>query len=50
MEKDADQTRTDNETDQFFQDRQTRADFEAFDRIMERRGGEPPIPGDELPE
>jgi hypothetical protein len=38
------------ETAQFFQDRQSRADFKAFDRIMKRRGGEPPIPGDELPE
>ena len=38
------------ETDQFFQDRRARADLETFDRIMKRRGGEPPIAGDELPE
>jgi hypothetical protein len=38
------------ETAQFFQDRRARADFKAFDRIMKRRGSEPPIPGDELPE
>ena len=38
------------ETAQFFQDRRARADFKAFDRIMKRRGGEPPIAGDELPE
>lgn len=36
------------ETAQFFQDRKARADFKAFDRIMKRRGGEPPLPGDEL--
>jgi predicted nucleic acid-binding protein len=38
------------ETAQFFQDRQSRADFKAFDQILKRRGGEPPVPGDELPE
>ncbi len=38
------------ETAQYFQDRQARADFRAFDRIMKRRGGEPPRTGDELPE
>jgi len=38
------------ETARYFQDRQARADFKAFDRIMKRRGGEPPRAGDELPE
>ena len=37
------------ETAQYFQDRQARADFKAFDRIMKRRGGESPKEGDELP-
>jgi hypothetical protein len=36
------------ETARFFQDRKARADFKAFDRIMKRRGGTPPRPGDEL--
>ncbi|MGC9259860.1 MAG: toxin-antitoxin system HicB family antitoxin [Phycisphaerae bacterium] len=36
------------ETARFFADRKARADFKAFDRIMKRRGGEPPRPGDEL--
>ena len=34
----------------FFEERAKRADFAAFDRIMNREGGEPPRPGDELPE
>jgi hypothetical protein len=38
------------ETARFFQDRQSRADFQAFDRIMKRKGGERPKAGDELPE
>ena len=38
------------ETARFFNDRKTRADFEAFDRIMKRRGGETPRSGDRLPE
>jgi hypothetical protein len=38
------------ETATFFEDRKARADFKAFDRIMRRRGGEPPRAGDELPE
>jgi hypothetical protein len=38
------------ETATFFEDRKTRADFKAFDRIMRRRGGESPREGDELPE
>ena len=37
-------------TAEFFAERAKRADFEAFDRIMNREGGEPPRPGDELPE
>ena len=35
------------ETARFFADRKARADFKAFDRIMKRRGGESPRPGDE---
>jgi uncharacterized protein (DUF1778 family) len=31
-------------------DRTARADFRAFDRLMKRRGGESPQPGDEMPE
>lgn len=38
------------ETAEFFTDRQKRANFKAFDRIMRRRGGKPPREGDELPE
>ena len=37
------------ETARFFRDRKARADFKAFDKIMKRRGGEPPRPGDEMP-
>ena len=37
------------ETAHFFQDRKARADFQAFDKIMKRRGGEPPRDGDEMP-
>lgn len=33
----------------FFQQRRSRADFDAFDRLMQRQGGEPPK-GDDLPE
>jgi hypothetical protein len=33
----------------FFTERQARADFDAFKRIMRRKGGVPPRPGDELP-
>ena len=36
------------ETARFFRDRRARADFRAFDRIMKRRGGKPPRPGDEM--
>ena len=35
-------------TARYFADRRARADFAAFDRIMQRRGGEPPRKGDEL--
>jgi hypothetical protein len=37
------------ETTRFFQDRRARADFKAFDKIMERRGREPPREGVEMP-
>lgn len=33
----------------FFADGKARANFAAFDKIMRRRGGQPPIKGDELP-
>ncbi len=36
------------ETAQFFVERKTQADFDAFNRIMNRSGGEPPCPDDEL--
>ncbi len=32
----------------FFAERRARADFDAFDRIMARRGGAEPDPGDRL--
>lgn len=38
------------ETATYFQDHKARADFEAFDRLMKRRGGEQARSGDELPE
>jgi hypothetical protein len=38
------------ETATYFQDHKARADFEAFDRIMKRDGGQPPRSGDELPD
>ena len=38
------------ETMDFFEERAKRADLEAFDRFMNRSGGEPPRAGDELPE
>jgi len=37
-------------TAQYFADRKGRTDWDAFDRIMSRKGGEPPRPGDEIPE
>ena len=36
-------------TARFFEIREARADYEAFDRIMNRQGGESPRPGDEEP-
>ena len=36
------------QTAHFFTDRKARADFKAFDKIMKRRGGEPPRDGDEV--
>jgi hypothetical protein len=36
-------------TANFFADRQSRADFEAFRRILTREGGQPPREDDELP-
>ena len=33
----------------FFAERRSRADFDAFDRIMQRRGGEAPRPDDLIP-
>lgn len=33
----------------FFEDRAKRADYAAFDRIMNRSGGEAPRAGDEVP-
>jgi len=37
------------ETARFFEDRRARADFKKFDKIMKRRGGQPPREGDEIP-
>ena len=37
-------------TADYFSKRAARADFRAFDRLMRRRGGEAPQPGDEMPE
>lgn len=34
------------DTATFFAERRARADFKAFDRLMRRRGGEPPGPDD----
>jgi hypothetical protein len=33
---------------EFFAERKDRADLKAFDRIMKRKGGEPPRPDDQL--
>jgi hypothetical protein len=33
----------------FFAERRERADFDAFDRLMPRQGGEPPQPDDLIP-
>lgn len=35
------------EAETYFAERQARADLKAFDRLMERNGGEPPREGDE---
>lgn len=37
------------QTARYFGDRKARADFKAFDKIMRRRGGQPPRQGDEMP-
>jgi hypothetical protein len=36
-------------TERMFAERKARADMAEFDRILNRKGGEPPRPGDELP-
>jgi hypothetical protein len=36
-------------TASYFAERRGRADWDAFDRLMTRQGGEPPRPGDEMP-
>ena len=36
------------ETVRFFENHKASANFKAFDKIMKRRGGEAPRPGDEL--
>ena len=38
------------ETARFFNERAGRADMDAFRRLLDRQGGEPPRAGDELPE
>ena len=38
------------ETAEFFEERARRANIEAAIRVMNRAGGEPPRPGDELPD
>lgn len=35
-------------TAEFFAERRNRADFDAFERILRRKGGEPPREGDEV--
>ena len=35
-------------TAEFFADRRKRADFDAFDRLMRRKDGEPPQPDDTI--
>jgi hypothetical protein len=35
-------------TAEFFAARRNRADFAAFDRLMKRKGGEPPAAGDKI--
>ncbi len=36
-------------TVEYFRERASRADLAEFDRILNRQGGEPPRPGDEMP-
>ena len=36
-------------TEEVFAERRARADLAEFDRLMNRKGGEPPREGDELP-
>ena len=36
-------------TARFFADKKARADFQAFDKIMRRKGGQAPRSGDEMP-
>ena len=36
-------------TASYFAERKGRADWDAFDRLMARRSGEPPRPDDEMP-
>lgn len=38
------------DTVRFFEERRTRANMEQFRQILTRPGGEPPQPGDELPD
>lgn len=38
------------QTEEFFAERKARADRDAFLRLLNREGGEPPQPGDELPD
>jgi hypothetical protein len=37
-------------TADFFAERAARADMEAFRKLLNRTGGEPPRPGDEMPQ
>jgi hypothetical protein len=37
------------QTAKYFMDRQARADFKAFDKIIKRKGGAKPRVGDEMP-
>ncbi len=37
-------------TASYLAERRGHADWKAFDRLMSRKGGQPPRPGDELPE
>jgi len=37
-------------TAEYFAERKNHTDWSAFDRIMNRKGGEPPQPGDEVRE